>query len=86
MTVNDFAFIDEPHAVLKHRLIFSRKARDDICADGNFTALRLHSCNDFYSLFARMAPFHALQDEVVPCLEAQVNMRHHPWTPGNQVK
>ena len=86
MAVDDIALFDQREAVFEHRIVFGRETCDDVCPDGDIRPLRLHPGNDFDCLLARMASFHALQDQIVAGLQRQMDMRHHSWLAGDEIE
>ena len=72
------AVIDQFERVFEHGLGLGRKADDDVSTEDHVRPQPAQSFAECDCVRPRMPALHALEDEVIACLQRQMQMRHQP--------
>src|SRR5512136_1504702 len=85
MQLRKSALVDQIERAGEHVFVLGRKAGDDVSAEGNVGPQLPDLFAEGNRVATRMPPFHASENEIVPGLQGQVQMRHQPWLVGKRV-
>ena len=86
MQVRQPAFGDEVARARERIFGLGRKSRDDVGAEHDVGPQAPHPRGECDRVSARMAPLHALEDEIVAVLEREMQMRHEPRLVGERIE
>ena len=86
MQVREPAFGDEVARARERVFGLGRKSRDDVGAEHDVGPQAPHLARECDRVSARMAPLHALEDQVVAVLQREMQMRHEPRLFGDRVQ
>ena len=78
MQMRQPAVVDEVERAREHLFRLGRKADDEIGAEDDVGPRRAQRVAEADRVLARMAPLHALQDQIVARLQRQMQMRAEP--------
>ena len=72
------AFLDQPQRIVEHRFGLGRETGDQVGTEDDLRPRRAHRLAEGDSVVAQVPALHPLEDQVVPGLQREVQMRHQP--------
>src|SRR5262245_55543135 len=72
--VSEIAFVNEREQVCERLVALGRETRDEVCAERDFRARSFQLLAKLNRLRARVAAFHALEDQIVAMLQRKVQI------------